>query len=288
MKLLSLLRGKLSAFTQSGPLSRRVFRAIVHSGKSKRLVVVVHAFYIEELNKIVHRLEMLPIEYDLIITTPVREVFEFSISLKPVRTQRIVVFQIDNVGRDIGPFLRLIRSRILNKYSVGLKLHTKKSTYSPLGEKWAETLLTGLLRSESQIQKTIEAIENGDVGISGDKTQFLSDGTKYWGENRSQVEQIRQVLGIDKALDYDLGFFAGSMFWFNPKAFKPLGKIRVGVFGRFAFDVESGQRDGTLAHSIERIFADICISGGYSVSDVRSPSKSINRAATFSNSIIVQ
>jgi lipopolysaccharide biosynthesis protein len=288
VKLLSLLHEKLSAFTQSGPLSRRVFRAIIHSGKSKRLVVVVHAFYTEELNRIVHRLEMLPIEYDLIITTPVREVFEFSISLKPVRTQRLVVFQIDNVGRDIGPFLRLIRSRILYKYSVGLKLHTKKSTYSPLGEKWAETLLTGLLRSESQIQKTVEAIENGDVGISGDKTQFLSDGRKYWGENRSQVEKIRQVLGIDKVLHYDLGFFAGSMFWFNPKALKTLRKIGFGIFGRFAFDVEAGQRDGTLAHSIERVFADICVSSGYLVSDVNSPSKPLDRSATISNSIIVE
>jgi rhamnosyltransferase len=277
-----------SAFTQFYSLKKRVFRARINEGKSKKLVVVVHAFYIEELSQIMHRLEMLPIGYDLIITTPVREVFDFSISLKPLRAQRLVVFHVDNVGRDIGPFLKLIRSGILLRYSVGLKLHTKKSTYSPLGEEWAKVLLAGLLCSEFQIQRTIVAMESGHVGLSGDETQFLSNGNKYWGKNKGQVEQIRQFLGIDQVIDYDLGFFAGSMFWFNPKALKPLGKIRVGIFGRFAFDVESGQRDGTLAHSIERVFADICVSSGYLVSDVNSPSKPLDRSATISNSIIVE
>jgi rhamnosyltransferase len=124
--------------------------------------------------------------------------------------------------------------------------------------------------------------------MSGDKKQYLSDGSKYWGQNREQVQKIRKVLGIDATIRYDLGFFAGSMFWFNPKALEPLGQIGFGLRNKFKFDAEEGQRDGTLAHSIERVFADICVARGYIVSDVKNPNSPLDHASTSSNSIIVQ
>jgi lipopolysaccharide biosynthesis protein len=77
------------------------------------------------------------------------------------------------------------------------------------------------------------------------------------------------------------------MFWFNPKALRPLERLDTGVFGAFQFEEEAGQRDGTLAHSIERIFVDVALSCGYSVSDFKKPGEVLN-TDDLRNSLIIE
>jgi rhamnosyltransferase len=93
------------------------------------------------------------------------------------------------------------------------------------------------------------------------------------------------VAGIHHTADViPLGFFAGSMFWFNPAALAPLHAIPQ---GHLAFEPEAGQQDGTLAHAFERIFCNIARSTGYVTTSLTLGGEEIDSTATDCNTVPV-
>jgi len=83
---------------------------------------------------------------------------------------------------------------------------------------------------------------------------------KDWiGSNNDMVEAFALKNNI-KITD-DFTFPSGSMFWFKPVVFKQLYKN----IDFTVFNTENGQLDGTMAHSIERIFGLLCHANGYNL-----------------------
>ena len=73
----------------------------------------------------------------------------------------------------------------------------------------------------------------------------------HWGGNYHTVRRLLHECEIDIDNRCPVEFPAGSMFWFTPKAVRPLLNRHL-TFADFA--PEKGQIDGTMAHAVERAF----------------------------------
>jgi hypothetical protein len=92
---------------------------------------------------------------------------------------------------------------------------------------------------------------NPSVGLVGPEGHFVSMKAHY-GANEERVLVLGRRLGLSENAISQQGFFAGSMFAARVSAIKPL--LEFG-FEDSDFESEQGQRDGTLAHALERIFS---------------------------------
>jgi rhamnosyltransferase len=227
--------------------------------------VVVHLYYYDLLEEILQSLRNIVEPFDLFITTPheadVAKIVNTCSSLAASVTVRLS----ENKGRDIGPFMVLLLEGKLDGYLAILKLHSKKSTYSDLGGEWRKKLYDSLMGTSFLVRKVISYFETGAVGIIGPHDFYLSD-EQFWGANRETVKCI--LIGADALNgreDPKLGFFAGSMFWFNPRALKALQSLPEGII---QFEAENGMQDGTIAHALERVFCPIARAAGYLTTSV--------------------
>jgi len=223
-----------------------------------RLAVVVHAFFPDVLEEIVAQFPHIVEPFDLYVTTPHEELASPILRLGASHATSVTVAITENRGRDIGPFLNLLRSGAFDRYLAVLKLHTKKSRYSGQGDAWRRGLVDELIGDSLKVRRAVSLFETGAVGIVGPHGDYLSHPS-FWGSNRAKVATLLEGLGAPSGAKAHLGFFAGSMFWFAPQALKPLHAIPE---QELAFDQELGQQDGTLAHALERVFAPLARAQG--------------------------
>ena len=252
---------------------------------TKRVAVVLHLFYIELLNEILSYLDNIIEPFDLYVTTPFAADIPVIIEKCGLNNIPTTVVYSKNKGRDVGPFIALYRSSKLDRYDAVLKIHSKKSLYSQEGKNWRNQLLASLCGSSLVCLSSIDLIRNKKVGVLGPKQFFLSN-PRYWGANRTNLINILSNCGI--ALDENevpLGFFAGSMFWFNPNAFK---KINSCFSESLCFENEGGLQDGTLAHAWERAFCLIANEASYTISSENDRGASIlGLASNYYNNVPV-
>lgn len=251
----------------------------------QKTVVVIHAFYEKEFELILAQLRELEILFDLYITTSNLEIYNRCKILELNHGGIITAYLVENIGRDIAPFLSCFLDPNMAAYQNGLKLHTKRSPYSEKGEVWAQTLIQGLLNPLGTTDGVIQALSGPEIGLCGISGQHLT-AFKYWGENRFEVNRIFNSIVGKKRASLRPNFFAGSMFWFKPAALS-LFVSQLLSDNNYFFEPELGQRDGTLAHVIERMFCDAVESQGHIVSSTIAPSKPIDKSKSRRNRIII-
>ena len=162
-----------------------------------------------------------------------------------------ILIPTQNRGRDIRPFL--IAYDRVGGYTIGLKLHTKRSTHLANGDKWRADMLDSLLPPELGVVGIREAMmQVSRIGLVAPQGLFLS--MKEWMlDNRKGLKRVAKILSLptDRQLIRDGYFAAGSMFWFRREAL-----VDIRTFSLLEmFEEEKGQVDGTIAHAIERLFA---------------------------------
>lgn len=215
--------------------------------------VVLHLHYPERWDPIRLRLGYLePTRYDLFVTVsgqglscagPIR-------SFKADSDIRLV----QNRGRDILPFLCLLPALSAAGYSNVLKVHSKRTVYRADGDDWFDALLGSLLPGPRAVRQVLDYLAHNNALI-GPKDHFVSL-QQYMGSNALHLEKLlSQLYGPGPARTIvahagEYGYFAGSMFWASLSSLRPLARLRV---PRRDFR-EGGQRDGTVAHAVERIF----------------------------------
>jgi len=173
------------------------------------------------------------------------------------------IFSFENRGRDILPFLEIFNRIYPLDYPYVCKIHSKKSLHRQDGNKWRNDLINGLMGSPDCIEDNIVQLESDSkTGMIVPKGHIFK--YKDWvGPNNEMVETFALKNKID--IIEDFSFPSGSMFWFKPVVFKQLYRN----MDSNMFETEDGQLDGTMAHSIERIFGLLCHANGYDLVETK-------------------
>jgi len=222
--------------------------------------VILHLFYPDLWPEIRGFLEVLGDDFDLFVSLCDETGLGFEDEIRR-DFPRAEVRVLENRGRDIRPFLVFLQDDRLARYRYVFKMHSKKSSHRPDGDRWRRHLYGRLLGSPEHIRQIKRCLDaDPQIGILGASTQLNTDD-EAWGSNRERMEDLVVRMGVSPD-HLSLSFFAGSMFWFRPAALRPLAEL---ALQEHDFEPESGQLDGTLAHAVERLFTIAAEAAGYRV-----------------------
>ncbi|WP_338038385.1 rhamnan synthesis F family protein [Microbacterium paulum] len=239
--------------------------------KPFRTVVIAHIFYDEMTDEILDRVDTLPGEYDLIVTTPDADRAErisAAIANRPRRARAVDVRVVDsNDGRDQSAFLIGCRDVLLSDdYDIVVKLHSKKTPQDGfnVGRHFKEQQFENLLNSPGYTANLLALFQNEPgLGLVFPPTIHIGYPTmgRGWWSNKPGFEVLAETLGIRVPLD-DLTPLApyGSMFIGRPAALRTL------VAHEWRYDQFGGReayQDGGLAHILERMPVYAAAERGY-------------------------
>ncbi|WP_332303002.1 rhamnan synthesis F family protein [Rhizobium sp. GR12] len=187
--------------------------------------------------------------------------------LKTFPNATIVVTE--NRGRDVGPFMELLRQGSFDKYDAVCKIHGKLSRkdgkQTKSGTRIRRYIYASLLRdgAHSRILDLFEAVP--DLGVVGPKNLSLPKTDRsvapYLKGELKQIRKISKRTGLSLEPN-DIQFFVGTMFWFRPAAFHIVREADIGLRD---FDLENGAKRGTLQHGLERMFSVFVRQAGYKI-----------------------
>ena len=220
-----------------------------------KILVHLHLYYTDMLPEMLNYLRSLDgKDYDLYVTMVqedgllTEQIFAFK------KDARILI--VENRGYDIAPFLKVLKTVDLNKYSYVVKLHTKrdlpKTSHMPLcdfrGAEW-RNCLTGFIKDKDIFSKTIAMFEqNPDIGMIS-HYQLVIKAAKEDRTANQRASDIMKKLGVQRKAQK---FVAGTMFICRATLMSPLQKLPYEIKD---FDQPAANHaGGTLAHALERVF----------------------------------
>lgn len=256
---------------------------IININNNSDILIIIHIYYTEYIEEIVSYLKNIKYDYDVYISVCERSSVENINNIFSALAKNIIVNVHPNRGRDVGPFVTIMNSSLLDKYKYACKIHAKGSKYSSLGSEWRNDILTELMGSSERVDSILTAMKSDSrIGLVGPSGHHLSS-YRYWGDNKCAVTAFCRKINIPPE-DVVLDFFAGTMFWFRPCAISKLKQLRLSLNN---IEPESGQRDGTAAHALERLFNLVVNSSGYYCTGSSSPSEKIVHGDDSNNRVIV-
>lgn len=225
---------------------------------SVRLAVVVHLYYVDVWPDIKKRLETIDEPYDLFVTLNGRDK-DFNVTLSDKKI-KIYSYILPNRGRDVLPFLFVLRRIQAAGYEYVLKLHSKKSPHRSDGSSWFEEVLDSLLPDTATVKSIYQHLEQPDTGMIGPKHHLVSL-KRHMGSNAHILKHLlsrvynghiaEKVIAQPEKYPY----FGGTMFWARLDALEGILKLQLMPDD---FQSEHGQIDGTTAHAIERMLGAVC------------------------------
>ena len=231
--------------------------------------VVLHLYYEDLLSELSDSFLINVQTSDLFVTVR-PDVSEETIRDLLQRFPNAYVSIVQNRGRDILPFLSMVTLASTFGYQVGCKIHTKKSIHRSDGTNLRTRLLGELIGTHDRVDRILSSFRAdpslGMVVPQGSRLSLVEKCLNIF--NRKWLNEMLPRLGRSEEIDlYRFHFPAGSMFWFRPAALNPLMQLELQPDH---FERELGQLDGTLAHTIERLFELSAEVAGYRVTDTRS------------------
>jgi lipopolysaccharide biosynthesis protein len=223
--------------------------------KNNNYAIILHLHYIDlwpEIWLMIKKLE--PLKFDLYVSITSSDAVPIILKDCPNAIIRLV----DNRGRDILPFIEILKLISHINYDAVCKIHSKKSPHRIDGSEWRHSILDCLLASKEHVQKMMDLFKNNKkIGILAPKKHYYTHDKENMASNIKYYDYLCDKLQITKEWD---SFPAGSMFWFRQKALDLLLNLSSNDF-----DIEHGMVDGTLPHSIERLFSIIVKHSGHKV-----------------------
>jgi lipopolysaccharide biosynthesis protein len=181
-----------------------------------------------------------------------------------------VVFGIQNLGRDVLPFLLWLGTAGTERYEYVLKFHSKKSehlagvaVFEPeSGEAWRRKALDSLIGEPRNAAALLSKMDSqADVGIVAPAGLLYDQVAKVYA-NADLLASLCETFAAPGPVTGR--FPAGTMFWARVAALAPLARAPARALN---FEREAGQVDGTLHHSYERLFPWIAASRGFRTVD---------------------
>lgn len=226
-----------------------------------RIGAMVHIYFPELASEFERVLHHLGPNAEIMITT---DTAEKRCSILDVFSDwpqgRVEVRLVENRGRDISAKITAFKDRY-NEFDLVLFLHSKASAHSRDVLGWLDTLISGLAGSV-EVVDSILAVFEAEPRTGMIFCQHHEPIRQYvgWGSNFKQAGKIAQYWGMNLNRRGMLDFPSGSMFWARPDALQPILKLGLTADD---FPPEENQRDGTIAHAIERLFALSTECAGY-------------------------
>lgn len=246
------------------------------------LAVVVHVFYTDIFNEILHHLSKAEnCRMHLYVTGETNHMEKVEPSLLKNFTS-VEFHPCPNHGRDILPFLKVLPKVFDDGHEIVLKLHTKGSNHLNRKVHWRNDLFSKLIGVDkvTNLMKILD--RNQQIGMIGPSENILPM-KNYYGSNAKIVNELSNDLGVRDELLTDLNFVAGSMFYARKEALLPLLKLNLSDEN---FEKEKGQTDGTMAHAVERLFTVGLIVAGLHLADTdydeKNPILMVNKNHYFS------
>ncbi len=242
--------------------NREKFQFLKSTQKEKKqsdTAVVLHLYYMDLWGEIKKELDNFESGFDLYVNVISKA------SIKEIqKIQRDYpnanIYTFENRGRDILPFLKILKIILPMKYSHVCKIHSKKSLHRGDGDQWRNHLIQSLIGSPQRIKESKELMNHG-AGIVVAKGNMFS--YKEWmGSNSEMIDRFAAKAGIKVPADFM--FPAGSMFWFKPDLFTKM----VMWLDESEFILEDGQLDGTIAHACERIVGLLCNESHFEIKEI--------------------
>lgn len=220
--------------------------------------IVIHLHYPDVWPDFEKRLRQISLPFKLIVTTSAENA-GLSAAIRSFHPEaRILVYP--NRGRDVGPFIELLREGHLDDVELVCKLHGKKSmALGPrrvFGDVWRQLLLNSLIGSDDAVRRIVRRFcEQPRLGVIGPSrfhlpNEFRHSHRDVWSNNEELTYRLVQRLGGSRE-SFKLDFFAGTMFWIRRELLDLLKPLDL---SQSDFPDEAGQPDGTLQHAFERVF----------------------------------
>jgi lipopolysaccharide biosynthesis protein len=222
-----------------------------------RIAVVVHLYYPDVWDELRHAIERIPYPFDVFVSLVKCASEHLRASVRQA-FPKAYIFDFENRGRDLGPFLAFVESGALFEYELVCKLHTKRSPHRGDGDEWRRRLIDGVLGSADLIDRIVSSFRaDSDLGI------VIADGNIYNGEenwilNDKLLAELLPRLGISPEVKAR-SFPGGSIFWIRPFLLRILAAADIKLDD---FEPEPIAPNGGMAHAVERMFGLICEDAG--------------------------
>ena len=223
------------------------------------IAIQAHIFYEDLINEIIEKTNNIPVKYHLFISTD--SVYKKTIIENYIKNNsnanacEVQIFP--NKGRDVLPLLLQLKNRIKN-YKYFCHIHTKKSLHVNIGDEWRKYMYNNLLGSKEIISEILDDFERNDnLGLIFPETYYKVlniFGKQIYDSNLNYMNFI--IKQINKNIRITPNYFdypVGNMFWSKVKAVYQIFELNI----KENFPKEEGQKDSSLSHGIERIWAYI-------------------------------
>lgn len=238
-----------------------------------RVVAVVHMFYPEMTDEVVDRLDHLPGDYDLVITTTDEDKrAEIRATLERRGRPADVRLVASNRGRDVSAFLIDCRDVLESgDYDIVVKVHSKKQPQDPpnVAELFKRHLFENLLNSPGYAANVLRLFQqHPSLGMVFPPVYHVAYPTlgHAWFLNKALAKSEARRLGIMLPLDESTPVSAyGSFFIARPET---LWRLTGAGYTHDDFPDEADYGDGALSHAVERLMSYAVLSTGHHVREV--------------------
>lgn len=244
-----------------------------------RIAIFIHVYYSDMMPLFWERLQSIPCEFDLFITTSTEEnkriITEFlqDHSFQMSRSDIRIVHM--NRGRDMSSLFITFRDVILSdKYEIALRMHSKRTPQvsGQVGDSFKDHLFENLVHSPEYMRNVLDLLEEQpDIGLLIPPIIHIGFGTlgHSWFNNKSSLKSLAVDMGITVPLDISTPVAPyGTMFWFRTNALRRMFKWK---WKWEDYNEEPHHIDGGLAHIQERLIGYCAQDSGYRVVSIMNP-----------------
>jgi len=234
-----------------------------------RIAVVLHLYHADLWDEMYNAVGHIGHGFDLFVSLVIGASDHLQTRVKQAFPGACIIV-CPNRGRDLGPFILLLRSGVLFNYELVCKLHTKSSRRLDDGtmqdsNTWRRQLIDGILGGRTRVDKIMEKFcSDPDLGmVVADGA--IATGPTYWISNEPHLRRLLSRIGIFSEISHRR-FPVGCIFWIRPFLLRTLAGADI----RWEdFEPEPLQPDGSLAHAVERMFGLICEEAGMRIAEYR-------------------
>lgn len=208
------------------------------------IAIILHIYYTDLWYYFKNKLDKLNTEFDLYVTLCNEQPDISNIILNSFPNAKISKHP--NIGQDIGPFLKTLKSIRTKDYDFLIKLHTKKCWKQNGSQRCRDVLVNPLISSDEVIKKNIQIIRETKYKMCGASNWLMKEMWEYEGKM------------------YDVEFVGGTMFMVDFKIMLQI--LSDEIIDTWYAKLPTGyKRDKSFTHLIERLLGQKIIDEGYMI-----------------------